>query len=428
MTAAFLAAFALAAAPAPMGTAISAADWPQWLGPNRDGKSAEKGIVFPKGGPKLAWKVDDIGIGYGQPSVVGNRLYVMGGADNKPGAPEWLLCLNVENGEQIWKQEIGTTAGTFDGPGYGCGPRSTPTVAAGMIYVLGSTGDLVCFQAEDGKKVWSKNIVKDFGGKIPHWGYAESPLVDDGHVIVTPGSGTGMVALDAKTGSTVWTCKEFKDGAGYSSIIPMKLGDVTLYIQQTMESAIGVKAKDGKLAFKTGEIKRKVAVIPSPVISGEYVFFTAGYGAGCETYQLSLEGDSVKAKKIFSDNKSIVNHHGGVIAVGDLIFGHSDSGGWTCLDFKKDPGEALWQSGKLGKGSVSYADGMLFCYAEKDGELAVIKVSPKGWEEVGRMSLPSKSKTRPSSGKVWPHPVIAQGKLFLRDYEKLFAFDLKPKS
>ncbi len=423
MTAIFLVAIALAA-PTPKDAATGS-DWPQWRGPNRDGKSAATGIVFPKSGPKLLWETAKVGAGYGSPAVVGNHVYIIGGSGNKAGAEESLRCLNLADGKELWKLDLSTTPGRFS-DGWGGGPRSTPTVADNHIYVLGATGDLVCATL-DGKKVWSKNLVKDFGGKIPNWGYAESPLVDDGHVVVTPGSDTGMVALDAKTGKTAWECKEFSDAAGYSSIVPMMLGGKKLYIQQTMSHAIGVFAKDGKLAFSTGDIKRRTAVIPTPVISGEYVFFTAGYGAGCECYKLSLDGDKVNADQVFS-NKAITNHHGGVIGQGDFVFGHSDSGsGWTMLNLKTKDADVAWKSTKLGKGSVTYADGLFFCYEERSGDLAVVKATPdtKEWTEVGRMSLPSKSTTRPNSGKVWPHPVIAQGRLFLRDYDKLFVFDLK---
>jgi outer membrane protein assembly factor BamB len=422
MTAAVLIALALAA-PAPKASSNS--DWPQWRGPNRDGKSAETGINFPKDGPKLLWEKANVGTGYGSPAVVGNNIYLIGGSDGKAGSMETLHCYGLADGKEIWTLDLGTTPGRFS-DGWGGGPRSTPTVTDGHIYALGATGDLVC-ATTDGKKVWSKNLVKDFAGKIPQWGYSESPLVDDGRVVVTPGSGTGMLALDAKTGKTAWECKEFKDSAGYSSIMPMMLGDKKLYIQQTMEHALGVFAKDGKLAFSTGEIKRRTAVIPTPVISGDHVFFTAGYGAGCECYKLSLNGDKVKAERVFSNN-AITNHHGGVIGLGDYVFGHSDGGGgWTMLNMKSKDADIAWKSTKLGKGSVTFADGLFFCYAESSGELAVVKAAPdaKEWVEVGRMKLPSKSTTRPNNGKVWPHPVIAQGKLFLRDYDKFFVFDLK---
>jgi len=424
MTAALFIALALAA-PAPKD-AGTGADWPQWRGPHRDGKSTETGLVIPKSGLPLAWTNKDIGIGYGQTAVVGDRLYLVGGSDNKSGSPEALHCLALADGKELWKLDLGTSPGKFS-EGWGGGPRSTPTVVDGHVYALGATGELVCATI-DGKKIWSKSLVKDFNGNIPQWGYSESPLVDDGRVVVTPGSGTGMIALDAKTGKTIWACKDFDDGAGYSSIMPMMLGGKKLYIQQTMKSALGVFADSGKLAFKTGEIARRTAVIPTPIVSGDYVFFTAGYGAGSECYLLSLAGDKVNAKKIYTNLKTLQNHHGGVIELGDNVFGHSDSGGWTMLPFKKESPEALWQNGKFGKGSVTFADGYFFCYQEKDGEIVVVKATPEKWDEVSRFKIPATSSKRPKSGKVWPHPVVARGKLFLRDFELLHVYDLKAKS
>jgi outer membrane protein assembly factor BamB len=422
MTSALFAAFLFAAAPVPKGGSES--DWPQWRGPNRDGKSLETGIVFPKSGPKLLWQTDKIGIGYGQPAVVGNRLYIIGGADNKPGSEEWVACLSADNGQEVWKQNLGTSAGNFNS-GWGGGPRSTPTIINGQVVALGATGDLVCMDADSGKVTWRKNLVKEYGGKIPTWGYSESPLVDDGHVVVTPGSGTGMVALSLKD---VWKGKKFSDAAGYSSIITMMHGDTKLYIQQTMQSALGVHAKTGKLAFKTGEIKRKVAVIPTPVIDGDFIFFTAGYQAGCECYKVTGKGDSITAEKVYSDYKTISNHHGGVINIKDKVFGHSDGGGWTCFAFTKASADPVWQTSKeLGKGAISYADGHFFCYEEKGGTLAVIKASTEGWNEIGRMTIPKTSTKRPNQGKVWAHPVIAQGKLFLRDFDLMFVYDIKGK-
>ena len=428
MTAALILAFAFSA-PAPKAT--STADWPQWRGPNRDGKSAETGLVIPKDGPKLLYKLDDVGIGYGAPAVVGNRLYLIG---NKTDAPEMLLCLDLDSGKEIWKAE--TSAKQFSN-GWGGGPRSTPTVADGHVFTISPNGDLNCFTTE-GKKVWGKSLVRDFGGKVPQWGYSESPLVDDGRVHVTPGVENAIVALDAKTGKTIWALKDVKAGdnnayPAYSSLMPMTIGGKKIYVTQMMatgqkatmpEGSIGVFADTGKLAFQTGEIPRSTAPIPTPAISGDYIFVTAGYGAGCECYQLTLDGDRVKPKKIFANKKSMQNHHGGVIIVGDHVYGHSNSG-WTCLAYKTPEADVVWQNDKFKKGSITYADGHFFCYQESDGTVAVIKADPKGWNEVARFTIPETSKKRPNSGKVWPHPVIAQGKLILRDFEKLFVYDLK---
>lgn len=405
--------------------AVADGDWPQWRGPNRDGKSAETGLFanWPKDGPKLAWENLKVGLGYGSPAVVGDRVYLLGGESNTPGAPEFALCLNIADGKEVWKSPLETSPGSFNS-GWGGGIRSTPTYADGMVYCLGATGDLVCLNAADGKRVWHKNFVKDFGGAIPTWGYAESVLIDGDRLVCTPGKGTGMVAMEAKTGKVVWTCKEFKDGAGYASIIPTEVGGVRVYVQQTMESGLGVRAKDGKLMFKVTDIGRRVAVIPTPVVADGYVFFTAGYGAGAESHKLKAAGDAVKTEKV-GKYKTLANHHGGVIQVGDAVYGHSDAGGWTCLAYKKADDNAVWQYSKFGKGSITYADGHFLCYEEKTGRLAVIKATEDGWREVGMVELPKRSKTDKKQGAIWAHPVVAHGKLFLRDFDYLFCFDLK---
>lgn len=409
-------------------TFATAADWPQWRGPNRDGYSAEKNLVkkWPADGPKLLWSITDaevVGTGYGSPAVVGDRFYILGGTTAKKDSKQFVACLSTKDGKSIWKKEIPTGPGGYS-DGWGGGPRATPTVADGYVYVLGPTGDLVCLGADKGDIVWSKNLVKDFKGGIPNWGYSESVLIDDGHAVVTPGGKGGMIALDAKTGEKVWQCTDFTDGAGYSSIIPTTVAGVKQYVQQTMSSGIGVRSKDGKLLWKVGEIKRATAVIPSPVVKDDFVFYTAGYGAGCECFKLTADGDGTKAAKVYSGNKTVANHHGGVISVGDFVYGHSDSSGWVCFPFKSGEDPA-WKDKGVGKGSISFADGYLYCYSEGSGTLAVIEPSEKAYKEVGKLKIPETSKLRPNQGKVWAHPVIADGKLFLRDYEKLFVYDLR---
>lgn len=414
---------------------LTAADWPQWRGPNRDGKSADKNLLeeWPSAGPKLLWSIEDpkkIGAGYGTPAIVGEQLFIIGSDSNKQTATEFCTCLNAKDGEQVWQTKLNTSTGRFLDR-WGGGPRSTPTVVGDYLYVLGATGDLVCLTKKDGKIVWQKNLVEDFGGKIPTWGYSESPLVDGEAVVVTPGNDTGMVALNIKDGAVIWKCKDFDDGAGYSSIMITEVGGVKQYVQQTMKSGLGVRAKDGKLLWKVGEIGRRTAVIPTPVIQDGYVFFTAGYNAGCECYKLEKDGDGTKASLVYTKNNLMVNHHGGVIVVGDYVYGHSDSNkDWICMEFKKDEISPVWKNKGVGKGSISQADGFFYCYSERSGELARIKVTEKGYEEAGKFRIPGTSSLRKgTSGAVWAHPVIANGKLYLRDYELLYVYDLsKPGS
>lgn len=406
-----------------------AADWPQWRGPKRDGKSGDTGLLaaWPDGGPKLAWKLDNVGTGYGQVAVVGDRLYLVGG-DAKKGAKESVSCLSAANGKELWRTPLDTSAAKFS-EGWGGGPRSTPTVANGKLYALGAAGDLVCLDASSGKLLWKKNLVKEFGGGVPQWGYSESPLVDNGNVVVTPGNKTGMVALKADTGEVAWKCTELTDGAGYAGIIPTDVGGVRTYVTQTMQSAVGVRAADGKLLFKTGEIGRRVAVIPTPVVVGDLAFFTAGYGAGCECYKLTADGQGgVKAEKVYSKNKVLDNHHGGVIEKDGFVFGHSDRNGWVCFDYKTGPDEPVWKDKGPGKGSIAYADGHFYLYGESNGTLVRIKATSEGYQEVGRFTIPQKSAERKGTqGAIWPHPVVANSKLYLRDYELLFVYDIGGK-
>jgi outer membrane protein assembly factor BamB len=435
----------LAAGPA------AAADWPQWRGPNRDGKSADTGLLaaWPAGGPKLAWELDNVGAGYGQVAVVGDKVYLIGSDGKKKGAPEFVLCLSAADGKEQWRTPLGTAPAEFL-DGWGGGPRATPTVAGGKLFALGASGDLVCLDAGTGKERWKKNLVSDFGGRVPQWGYSESPLVDGDKVVVTPGDKGGMVALKADTGELAWKCEELKDGAGYSAIMPADVGGVRVYVQQTNSSgaapakgakgkggrgdpgrAVIVRAADGKLLFSGGELARTIAVIPTPVVAGDLAFFTAGYGAGCELFQLAPDGmGGVTATLKYTKNKVMVNHHGGVIEHNGYIYGHCEERGggsnsWVCFDYKKGSDEPVWSEKKPGKGSIAYADGHFYLYSESSGELVRIKATPDGYQAAGRFTIPKKSELRKgTNGAIWPHPAIANGKLYLRDYERLFVYDL----
>ncbi|MEZ6139106.1 MAG: PQQ-binding-like beta-propeller repeat protein [Zavarzinella sp.] len=410
---------------------VQGEDWPQWRGPKRDGHSAEKAILdkWPEDGPKLVWsltELDAIGTGYGSPAVVGNRMYIIGADGNKQTAKEFVTCLDLTTGKQIWRESLAGTTGKYS-DGWGGGPRSTPTIDGKFAYVLGSTGDFACLDTETGKIAWQKNLVSDFGGAIPTWGYSESPLVDGDQVVVTPGSKGGVLALNKKTGETVWQCKDVTDGAGYSSLMITEVAGVRQYVQQTMASGIGVRASDGKLLWKVGGIGRRVAVIPTPVLQDNYVFFTAGYGAGCECFKLEADGEGTKAVEVYSKNKVVSNHHGGVVRLGDHIYGHSDRLGWVCFPLKTGGEEAVWENKGVGKGSVTFANGNLYCYGESSGTIALVKANPEKYEEISKFTIPQTSKLRMPQGKVWAHPVIANGKLILRDYELLFVYDIKAK-
>jgi outer membrane protein assembly factor BamB len=390
--------------------------WHQWRGPNRDGVSLETGLMqqWPAEGPSLAWKISGLGAGYSSVSVVGGKIFTMGdGPDSS-----LVIALDEATGKTIWSSPVGKPGG---GGGYP-GPRCTPTFDDGLVYAIGQYGDLVCLQAETGKEVWRKHLVNDFGGKMMSgWGYSESPLVDGGKLLCTPGGGQGtVVALDKKTGALVWRSSEVKDTAAYTSIVAAEIGGRKQYVQFTDSSVFGLNPDSGKLLWQ-GSRKGRTAVIPDPIVHQDHVYVTSGYGIGCSLFKISRAGEQFEAAEAYS-NRVMVNHHGGVILRGDHLYGYSDGKGWTCQEFKT--GEAAWaERDKLGKGSIAYADGRLYLRAESGrGTVVLIEPSPEGFVERGRFDQPDRSDKHS-----WPHPVIANGKLYLRDQGLLLCYEIKAR-
>jgi outer membrane protein assembly factor BamB len=388
-------------------------DWPQWRGPDRTDVSKETGLLraWPREGPKLRWTFKNCGIGFSGPAVVGGTLYIMGAR----GGVEQLLAIDVAEGKELWSLDVG---GVFEIE-RGNGPRSTPTVADGRVYALGAKGNLVCADAADGRLIW-KASMSDLGGTPPQWGYCESVLVDAGRVICTPGGPKGaLAALDAATGKLVWQAREFTDPAQYASPIVFAWAGVRQYVQLTMKSLVGVQASDGKLLWRS-DWPGETAVIPTPVYRDGHVYITSGYGVGSKLVRL---GTDHGVSDVYV-NKVMKNQHGGVILIGDHLYGYSDGAGWTCQDFKT--GEAVWnEREKLGKGAIAYADERLYCLSQDEGIVALVEASTQGWKEHGRFQLPYDSKLRQPKWLVWTHPVISGGRLYLRNQELLFSYDVK---
>ena len=390
-------------------------DWPQFRGPNRDGVSTETGLLkdWPAGGPKLAWKATGLGLGYSTVSISANRIFTIG----DKGDTGFVICLSAADGSPVWNTKLAKAGaagwGSFEGP------RNCPTVDGDLLYAIGQWGDLVCLESATGKEIWRKSFTNDFGAKRPEWGFSEAPLVDGEKLVVTPGGPNGaIVALNKKTGALLWQSKEFTDFPQYSSLMPATIGGVRQYIQLTMTNLAGVAAADGKLLWRVPR-KGQIAVVPTPIVQNDFVYVSSGYGIGCNLFQITGSGNKFDAKEIYA-NKVMVNHHGGVIKVGDYLYGYSDGKGWTCQDFKT--GDSKWEEKeKLGKGSLVYADGHFYLRQEdKEGTVALIEASPSGYKEHGRFDQPDRSKQ-----KTWSHPVVANGKLFLRDQDLLLCYDIK---
>ncbi len=391
----------------------TAADWPQWRGPKRDGHSPETGLrrEWPPDGPPLTWKTNGVGTGYSSVSVAAGKIYTMGDR----GDSSFVHALSVA-GRPLWSAKVGKPGG---GGGYP-GPRCTPTVDGDRVYALGQYGDVVCVEAETGKEVWRKNLSKDFGGEVGGWGYSESPLIDGERLICTPGGRQGtLVALNKRTGAKTWQSYQWTDPAEYASVIAAEIGGKRQYVQLTGESVGGVAAESGKTLWRASR-KGSTAIIPTPIVRDDLVFVTSGYGVGCNMFRVTPSGANFKADDVYA-NKNMVNHHGGVVLVGEHLYGYSDGKGWVCMKFEN--GEMVWSDKALGKGSVSYADGHLYLRSEGSrGTVVLVEATPERWREKGRFDQPDRT-----DKEAWPHPVIANGRLYLRDQDKLFCYDVSAR-
>ncbi len=397
-------------------------DWPRWRGANLDNISTEKGLLdkWPADGPKLAWKARNLGGGYSSVAVVGDRIYTMGGRSGRV----MLFALNREDGKEVWAAEVGR----------GNDPNCTPTVdpEAGLVFALSKDGDFACIDAKTGDVKWKKSFPRDFGGKMhSSWGYSESPLIDGDRVIVTPGAPDAqIVALNKTTGETIWKStlpdlgRKGTDGAGYSSIVISSAGGVKQYVQLVGRGCIGVDAKTGKYLWGYNRVANGTANVPTPIIKDNFVFTTSGYGdGGSALLQIVKKGNAFAVNEVYyKSNNELQNHHGGLVMIGNHIYGgHGHNKGFPfCLEWKT--GKVLWLqenneiSGRQ-SAAVTYAEGHLY-FRYQDGTVTLVAASPRGYQEKGKFTIPRK-------GESWPHPVIAGGKLYLRNQDELLCYDVK---
>jgi outer membrane protein assembly factor BamB len=395
----------------------AAADWPQWRGPNRDGISQEKGLLkeWPKDGPKLLWQVKDLGDGYSTPAVVGDRLYVI---SNKGMEDERVQCLSIADGKEIWSVRIGNV-GKNDGPQYP-GSRSTPTVDGELLYALGSDGDLACLEMESGKERWKKNFRSDFGGQPGKWAYAESPLVDGDVLVCTPGGAKAtIVALHKTSGQTIWASKIAEgDQAAYASVIAVEAGGVKQYVQFLEKGLVGVDAKSGKFLWRYEKTAQtSPANIPTPVASGSFVYSATGRGGG-GLVELKADGTAVTAEQVYYIAQLPTSIGGSVLLDGNLY--GTNTKGLMCVDFAT--GDIKWQELGVGAGSVCYADGRLYVRGE-GGDVALVEATGEAYREQGRFTPPNQPNRGPRT-KAWAYPVVANGRLYVRDLGMLWCYDV----
>lgn len=399
-------------------------DWPSFRGADRSGVSPETGLLqaWPENGPPLVWHMEGAGRGYASLAIEGNRIITLGdGPSVAEDADEYLLAFERDTGKFLWKYKIG--APWVSGSPTWQSSRCTPTIDGELTFALSAFGDLVCCETANGNLLWRKNLKTDFGGvKADSWGYSESVLIDGDRVICTPGGEKAtMVALDKKTGATIWeTVREGDRGAGHSSIITSQIGNTLVYVQTTGSGALGVRAKDGKLLWSY-EMDKTTAVAPTPIIRGDLVFFAAGYKrGGALLKQVAQPDGEVKVDEIYPLKKELANKHGGIVLVGDYLFGDSDDQGIPfCADLMT--GEIKWKSRASGKGSAAFAaaDGCIYIHFS-NGVMSLAKASPDGFDETGHFEVPGGGE-RPS----WSHPVIVGGKMYLREQDHILCYDVR---
>lgn len=414
-----------------------ALDWPQWQGPDRNAISKEQGLLkdWSQNGPAMAWKTKGLGGGDAAPSVAAGKIYGMGNR----GEDEVVWALSEADGKEVWSVRI-APAFKQKVPQGKEGPGCTPTVDGDYLYVEGLAGDVTCLQAKDGKIVWQINLQKDFGGRLPMWSFRESPLIDGKKIIVTPGGSDAiLVALDKLTGKTIWKSQFSTNaengeahgprgggGAAYASPIAFDFEGQREYVQITAKTLIGVSAADGKILWSYKKAANGPGInCTTPIYHDGFIFAASAYGAGGGLLKLSKEANGgVKADEVFF-TKKMQNHHGGVILHDNCLYGANggnEGGSLVCIDFQT--GKVLWDSrdsagDKAAKGSLAYADDRLY-YRTEGGTVYLLEPSSKQYIEHGHFDQPDRTPL-----PAWSHPVIANGKLYIRDQDTLFCYNIK---
>jgi outer membrane protein assembly factor BamB len=357
---------------------------------------------------------------------------------------EYVIAIDEKKGTELWRVKIGPIF-TFKGNAWGDGPRSTPTIDGNFLYALGGRGELVCVDInKKGKEVWRTNLSKDLGGKMMldpggvEYGYSESPLIDGPLLVCTPGGPKGTVAaLDKTSGKVIWRSIGLTHSAPYSSAVVAEIQGVRQYIQTSYDNTNGTEsgavsgfdAKTGNVLWSETILKQSsYAIAPAPIVKDNQVYVTSGFNGGCHLFDIGMDQKTTEryAKKTF---KKVKNTHGGVVLIDDHIYGHSEPGMWICQEMKA--GNIEWDENvqlKCASGAVTAADGKLYLYTD-DGEVGLVNADPKGFNLVSNFTIPVKSmipqmRQTSRSSRIWAHPVIANGQLYLRDHEYIFAFKI----
>ena len=404
---------AAAQEPAPSLVGAAAPDWPQWRGPHRDGISGETGLLqaWPEGGPKLLWKVSGIGRGYSSPIIVSNGVYINGDQDKElsisaftlEGQPRW----KTANGEP-WKKSFP-------------GARSSCSFDGGKLYHLNAHGNLVCLDAATGEKAWDVNVLERYEANNINWGISESVLVHGDRVFATPAGAKGlMVALDKRTGAPLWATPALEgEQASYCSPILIQAGKRKLLVNGGSKYVFAVDAETGSLVWQLPQVDPKNTVNTTPVLSGRLLLFTNSsrdYGA---VFGIRL-GDSPVSR---AWTRELKFSHGGTVCVDGRLYGSSGRGdmlGWVSVDAESGKLTQVKQAGDLGDGSMIFADGRFYCLTVR-GVMTLLEPAAAGFQTAGTFRLATEGKGQDA----WAHPVLCQGRLFLRYHDALYCYDVR---
>ncbi len=405
LSAAFATAILFVALPAVVSNR-TADDWPQWRGPNRDGRSAETGLLkdWPAGGPPLAWRTTGAGEGYSSFATSQGRLFTLGAR----GGTEYVVAFDAASGKRLWE----TAHGSRFSNDRGDGPRATPTIEGDRVYAFGASGDLSVLDAASGKVHWTVNVLKQYRGSNIQWGLSESPLLLEDRILLNAG-GT-IVALKKTDGSRIWTTQG--DEAGYSSAVHHQSGSINEAIFFTSRQVLGVDVNSGRRLWSYGPVANNTANIATPIVRGNRVFVSSAYGTGGALLELTASGSNVTAKEVYF-TRQMMNHHATSVLVGEHLYGFNNA---ILTALKFDTGEVAWQNRSVGKGSLTFADNRLYLYSE-GGVVGLAEASPKSYVEHGRFEL------RTGRLPTWSHPIVSGGKLFLRDQDVIYAYDVRAK-
>jgi len=394
-------------------------EWPQWQGPNRDSRSPETKLLknWPQQGPKLIWKHGNLGEGWSSPTIADGYIYVTGVEKKK----EFMVCLDLA-GQFKWKIIYGLAANKYSGA------RSTPAYDKGNAYVISGIGEVVCIDTRERMIAWKLNAYKIFQGECGNFGIAESPLIVDDKVIYTPcGKQTTMVAFDKITGGTVWESQSINDISAYVSPTIIKRRSQNIILTVTGSYIVGINSDKGEILWKYPYLKEDkkenlrgtlMANAITPLYHEGQIYVTSGYSHGGVALQLSEDGQNVQ---VIWEDKILDCHHGGVVYHDGYIYGSSwngnADGNWVCLDWKT--GSLMYDHHWFDKGSITYADDMLYCYEEEKGHLALVRATPKKFDIVSLFQVST------VKGENWAHPVICDGRVYIRYGGLLLAYDVK---